>query len=367
MKMKKILASIIVLFAVIFGFQSCNDKIDLIGDFEETAVVYGLLDKADSVQYIKITRAFIGPGNSLSIAQIEDSNYFNSIDATVKEYINGFETRTWTLNDTTINNKDENGVFFAPDQKLYVFYTPAGQELLDNAIYKLDINVNNGQFHVTAETGIVSGISTNTDQSTYSFKFAKNTSEYKSLSVVAQAGNSHVLNTSLEIHFDEFIGATATPNSVLWKLGEVEVNPGGSKSFVATGKVFYEQIASKCANSDPLIDKRNFTGITVHVVGGAEELYNYMLVNEPSSSLSQNKPTYTNLEASNDRKVIGIFSSRFTFSKYHEFSTPLSQFVRCLDKASTEVLCIGPDTAPYLFCSQHAQDLLPTPESWACN
>ena len=367
MKMKKFLASIILLIAVIFGFQSCNDKIDLIGEFEETAVVYGLLDKADSVQYIKITRAFIGPGNSLNIAQIEDSNYFNAIDATVTEFINGAETRSWTLTDTTINNKDENGVFFAPDQKLYVFYTPAGQELVDNGIYKLNINVNNGQFQVTAETGIVSGISTNTDASTYSFKFAKNTTEYKSVSVVAQAGNSYVLNTSLEIHFDEFIGATSTPNSTIWKLGEADVSPGSNKSFVATGKVFYEQIASKCASSDPLIDKRNFTGITVRVVGGAEELYNYMLVNEPSSTLAQNKPTYTNLEATNDHRVIGIFSSRFTFEKHHDFSTPLSQFIRCLDKPSTEVLCIGPDTGPYLFCSQHAQDLLPSPESWACN
>ena len=50
----------------------------MIGDFKETAVVYGLLDQSDSVHYVKINRAFIGPGNSLEFAQIPDSNYFET-------------------------------------------------------------------------------------------------------------------------------------------------------------------------------------------------------------------------------------------------------------------------------------------------
>lgn len=365
--MKNFFLSIFAVAAIVLLSQSCNKKIDLIGDFEESAIIYGLLDKADSVQYIKITRAFIGPGNSLNIAQIADSNYFNNVDATVKEYVGGTLTRTWTLSDTLIQNKDENGVFYGPEQRLYVFYTPSGQELLDNATYKLDVDVNNGEFQVSGETEIVSGIYTNTDAASYSFKFAKNASEYKSTTINVNAGNSYVINTTLELHYDEFIGAVSAPNSLFWKLGETDITPGTTKPFVANGQTFYEQIANKCANADPLIDKRNFTGITVRVVGGAEDLYNYMLVNQPSSSLAQNKPTFTNLTATNNHRVVGIFSSRFTFEAIHEFSTPASQFIRCLDKSSTEVLCIGSITGLYLFCSQHDQDLFPVPESWACN
>ena len=62
---------------------SCNEKINYIGEFKETAVVYGLLDHADSIHYVKINRAFIGPGNAIDIAQIPDSNYFSQVDATV--------------------------------------------------------------------------------------------------------------------------------------------------------------------------------------------------------------------------------------------------------------------------------------------
>ena len=69
--------------------------------------MYGLIDQADSVHYIKITRAFIGPGNSLEYAQIPDSNYFKTVNATITEKINGNTGRTWTLFDTTILNKDQ--------------------------------------------------------------------------------------------------------------------------------------------------------------------------------------------------------------------------------------------------------------------
>ena len=102
---------------------SCSEKIDLIGDFKETAVVYGLLDHSDSLHYVKITRAFIGPGNAVEIAQIEDSSYFNTVDATIEELDGNNIVRTWILRDTTIENKDTNGLFYAPNQKVYYFQT----------------------------------------------------------------------------------------------------------------------------------------------------------------------------------------------------------------------------------------------------
>ena len=63
MKYIPIYLSILVTF-----LTSCSEEVNLTGDFKETAVVYGLLDHADSLHYVKITRAFIGPGNALEIA-----------------------------------------------------------------------------------------------------------------------------------------------------------------------------------------------------------------------------------------------------------------------------------------------------------
>ena len=87
---------LILFFLTVCSLWSCNEKIDLIGDFRETAIVYGLLDHSDSLHYIKITRAFIGPGNALEIAQIADSSYFNTVEATIEEIEDGVVTRRKT-------------------------------------------------------------------------------------------------------------------------------------------------------------------------------------------------------------------------------------------------------------------------------
>ena len=159
-------------FILALGITSCNDKIDLIGDYQETAVVYGLLDHADSLHFIKITRAFIGPGSAVDLAQIDDSSYFNQVDATVTEVVAGVETRTWILRDTIVTNKDINGAFYAPAQKVFYFKTlPTGvnevqqgspsaltSSLNKDATYKLHIDIDNGKFQVNGVTNLVHGI-----------------------------------------------------------------------------------------------------------------------------------------------------------------------------------------------------------------
>lgn len=363
--MKNIIFKIFTLFAIISTLQSCNEDIDLIGDFTETAVVYGILDQSDSVHLIKITRAFIGPGDAIQIASNPDSSYFNSVNATVKEVINGVVTRTWILTDTTILNKDTIGIFYAPEQKVYHFNTPMNDPLLGHAIYRLDIDINNGEFNISGETPMVDDITVpSVFSTTFSYKFYQN-SEPKTQNVSVNVGTSYRVNARLQIHYDDFVGPTSTPNSFTWNLGEADVQPETSKIFAANGATFYELIGTACSTGDPSIDKRNISGITLTVVGGAEHLYNYILVNQPSSTIAQTKPTYTNLSATNDHDIIGVFTSRLTYSIYHPMVHP-SIFVRCIDVNSTQQLCIGSETNPYFFCSQHLGDIA-NGQSWACN
>ena len=353
---------------VLIVLNSCNEKIKLIGDFVETAVVYGLLDQADSLHYIKINRAFIGPGNALEIAQIADSSYFTNVEATISEYLNGNLTRSWLLRDTILDNKDPNGVFYAPEQKVYYFKTmptgfngviqsstnPQMTSLNPQAIYKIDIVINNGAFSVSGETELVRGITSAAATQNFNFKFAINPGEYTSTGItVSSTGNSYVLNTQLKIAFNEWENNTYSEKSFFWKLGEADVLPSSSKIFTANGETFYDLMQSNCTENSS-ISKRTFKGVTIKITGGAEELYNFIAVNKPSSGLAQSKPTYTNLTATNGKRVIGIFSSRQTVEIYHPFYvSPQQSYLRALDKKSTRELCQGPITGLYLFCSNH--------------
>ncbi|MEY3126717.1 MAG: hypothetical protein RL273_870 [Bacteroidota bacterium] len=380
-KIKKYLCFIFISLVLIV-LNSCNEKIKLIGDFVETAVIYGLLDQADSLHYIKINRAFIGPGNALEIAQIADSSYFTNVDATISEYLNGNLTRSWLLRDTILDNKDPNGVFYAPEQKVYYFKTmptgfngviqtstnPQMTSLNPQAIYKIDIVINNGVFSVSGETELVRGITSAAATQNFNFKFANNPGEYTSTGItVSSTGNSYVLNTQLKIAFNEWENNTYSEKSFFWKLGEADVLPSSSKIFTANGETFYDLMKSNCTENSS-ISKRTFKGVTIKITGGAEELYNFIAVNKPSSGLAQSKPTYTNLTATNGKRVIGIFSSRQTVEIYHPFYvSPQQSYLRALDKKSTRELCQGPITGLYLFCSNHPGDnVVNQEESYAC-
>ena len=375
-------------FSIIVILFSCNEQIELSGDFKETAIVYGLLDHSDSMHYVKITRAFIGPGNAVDIAQIEDSSYFNSVYATIEELEGGTVTRTWVLSDTIIENKHTNGVFFAPTQKVYYFKTlpttistsgafgtvqtspnPQLSSLNPNAQYRLNADINDGLFRVSATTDLVNGLTTNATSQNFTFKFASNPGEYKAQSVtISNTGNAHVVNAKIGINIAEYIGEDAVSQTIDWTIGENDVMPNSSITFSAQGETFYNRVIDNVTN-DPLIDQRNFLGFEVVMTGGSEDLYNYITVNQPSSSLAQTKPTYTNLEVTNDYRVIGIFSSIQTIKTFRPFYvSPQQAFIRAIDKKSTQELCEGPITGLLQFCSKHpADNVVGNEESFACD
>ena len=371
--MKNVLFVISALLVLTISINSCKEDIELIGEFEETAVVYGLLDQSEDIHMIKITRAFIGPGDATEIAQIPDSSYFQSVAGTVTEFIDDVPGRIFTLTDTLVENKDPNGMFYAPQQKLYYFATLPSEPLLGNAEYELNLVINNGEFNVSARTVMVNGIGNNISAQTQPFKFITNnaTQDYKSSPVTVSnlaLANAHQVNVTLRVEFTEWIGTDSSITSFDWKIGESVVLQGeNSKTYSANGQLFYELMRDNCTNN-PAIDKRTFNSISTIVTGGAEDFVNYILVNEPSTSLAQSKPTFTNLTATNGHRVIGIFSARETTNTFKPFIDPsLVPYIRAIDKITTNKLCTGPITGPYLFCSDHPGDnIVGSEEFWAC-
>jgi|APGre2960657404_1045060.scaffolds.fasta_scaffold11388_2 hypothetical protein len=348
----------ISIFFIGSTLTSCNEDVDLIGDFEETAVVHGLLDKSDSIHFIKINRAFIGPGNALEISQIPDSNEFQQVDATITEFVNGSQDRVWTLLDTLVENKDPNGVFYAPYQKMYYFKTTSTEPLNANAIYKLHISINGDDILIDGETEIVSGIGTSADGQTFRFDFVDDPGVYFEKGLSVSSGNSHIINATLEVKFFEYTApGVGALKSFKWNLGESEVEPNGSKTFTMNGKTFYDLVLANITNN-PSINQRKMYSIKVIATGGGEDLFNYMTVNAPSSTLAQSKPSFTNLSVNANHKVVGIFSSRYTHSIEKTYINPSNANLRMMATKSVEELCTGPITGNLFFCSQHIGDVL---------
>lgn len=374
--MRKSLVSIFSLVLIVF-LSACKDDVQIEGAPIESAVVIGLLNQYETTHYIKITRTFIGDGetSALDIAKIPDSSYFDQVDVTIQEILSdGTVGRLFALHDTLIENKDENGVFYAPKQKVYVFYTTESAPLLDDATYQLKAVINGGEMIVTGETRMVSGMSVaNVGNTNYAIKLTKSgdaLGEYSNHTInMDNVGNAYKVSATVRFNYREFsVGLTdSTDKFIDFYLGEFDVEPGfnTTQTFSFSGETFYQTLKDKIPVSAS-VEKRINTSFEFFFTGADQTLSNYMEVNQPSSSIAQNKPSYTNLEITEGHKVIGIFAARQTI-QFYKPATALSSIVQTLNKKSRKELCIGPLTGNLSFCSRHTSDAAPIMESWYCN
>jgi len=368
--MKKIIRNLSILSVVLSSllFNGCNTDFDVTTDYQITPIVFGLLDQNEEYHYIRINKTFLGQGNAYDFAMVDDSSYFNTVDATITEILsNGSQGRVWQLRDTILENKSENGVFFAPSHKLYYFRTDnSTTPLIEDATYRLDADLNNGKYTVKGTTKLVTGVvlSSPTEQSTFAIKGAQ-AGDYKGLPITwttanGAGGRNSKYNVKLVFHYDEYVGGIPTSKSFVWNLAELsgEGFAGSTISVSASGLQFYQMVQSKIAINSS-VERRLHTYFEIKLTAGSQDLTNYMLATQPASSLAQSKPIYTNLEG-----AIGLFSSRYTYTRIKYFVDPVWANWRTLDQNSMRELCEGPYTYQLEFCSNHPAD---NSTSFRCN
>ncbi len=361
------------LFSALLGLSlfSCKTDIDLIGEYQVTPVIYGLLDQSDSLHFIKINKTFLGKGNALDMAQVPDSSYFDQVDATITEILAGGGTgRIWELRDTIIEGRNTNGVFYAPEQKVYYFATPTFQNdpvnsLQPTAKYRLEVNINDGEHIVFGETELVRDVSFTSPAQQSAFVFRNNQNLYNAVPIIWTKGNGKRYNLKMEFHYRETdVNNVQYDKFFTWNVGEVYSNSTQNVSINANGELFYQLVRNNIPIDNSIV-KREHTFFRVRLVAGSEELDNFMAANQPSTSLAQNKPSYTNLEGG-----IGVFSSRYTIEYQKFFINPSFQNWRSIDQRSTRELCEGQYTGLLKFCSSHIQDNNPNlpnnPQTFVC-
>ena len=379
--MKKFSKLLFLLVPALFFMTSCDDQLKYDGDAVETPVVFALLDKADSLHYVKIRLSFGGTNNAVDVALIPASSYYSDIVVKVEEWIpvssnntNMVKIRTWTLSDTVLHNK-EAGSFYAPDQKVYYFKTdaykstniPADNDpsltvaLKQSATYKLVATVNGGEYTINSETKLVDPLAITAPNPLSAYTFVTSSSsgtQYQNALVKTTIGSTdnsaQIVDARIKVYFNEFFNGVPVEKSFTWKLGEVNGDEitAATVSFTANGSVFYNLIKTNVTN-DATINKRQLTKMELTVTGGTEVLSKYILVSQPNSSLAQSKPSYTNVTCSDGRQAIGIFTSRNKLIQTKISNTT----TRAIDDKSTKELCTGPITGALQFCSDNQLDI----------
>lgn len=353
---------IISTLSILFAISGCKTEFSVNGEYQKTAIVNAIIDFNDTIHYLKINKTFLGDGNAFDFAAIPDSSYFSSVDGTVKEVVNGTVNRTFTLRDTLIENKDESGVFYAPQQRLYYFYTAPNEKLDKDAILRLNLNLDNGDNIVTGETELVSGLSIESPNDFTPLALAEalveDDTDYLRPSISFKTGTSaQYFDLRIIFRYNEFEGTNNTIKEFEWKVADLAkdqlaVSPNNQASIVLNGKNFYEQVAAKIS-IDPAVTRRTVHSLDFVLTGGSQDLVNYIAVNQPVSSLAQSKPTFTNLSGG-----LGIFTSRSKVVRTRLNGVPNGPAtIRILNQNSTRQLCQGQITTnELLFCSPIPED-----------
>ncbi len=298
---------IILLFISLF-LVTCETDFDINAEWKDITVVYGALNQNDSIHYLRIQKAFLGKGNVMQMTLEPDSNlYPGKINVVVDEYNNSTFNKRYVLDTVNIYDKDS-GIFFTSRQP--VFYFPAF--LNPNFQYHLTILKNNGET-VTAQTplvgdfGIVSPIENSTlnfnppgsDTRTFKWRPAPNAGRYQMimrfnyLEINTYTGDSSYHYTEW---YSPFIKAVSGSNA--------DIELGFSNS------AFFTMVENQVQKRDDV--KRYPVDVELIFYVAATDLSLYIEINEPSSSIIQEKPEYTNIS-----NGLGVFSARFQKKRVH--------------------------------------------------
>lgn len=306
MKLKFFLA--LALITSLF-INACKTDVDVIAPYKETAVVYGLLDVSQAIQYIKINKAFLGKGDAYAMAQVPDSSNFNPDDmiVTLDKY-NGSDLKGTIVLYDTILPSSATGSFSKENNIIY-----ATKELLQQGVsYKLKIENKKTGYKAEATTEVINTIQLDNTFTRYTFVGTDN--KYTTNTNIRWSSQKHgkIYALTFRFHYKEFKNGNDTVFKYIdWAFTpQYSSNIDGGEAMLKkiNGEDFYTFLKSVKSQhfSDNSMKRIAWRG-QVYVTAAGEDFQIYKDLNAPYSSNFQEKPIYTNVT-----NGIGIFSTRNT-------------------------------------------------------
>ena len=296
----------ILLFIILL--QSCDTDFDVIAPYKEVIVIDGLLNANDSIQKVRISKAFLGEGNAYVMASNYDSIYYGDILEVRLEKILNNQVTSITLTRSEAHDKDS-GVFYYPD---YVFYTSQSPILQDGSKYR--ITVTNTQTGVTASstTQIVKDLvlQTPSHANMDSIDIASGNSPFNI--VYSPGANSKICDLIFRFHYreidpqgnstDKYIDWNFTDQTFSNTPAEVKYNFRKNDWFRILGENIpdlpgYTRRIDSLANGAKPVE--------LICLAGTEDLMTYLQLQAPLNGIAQERPVFTTVE-----NGLGLFTSR---------------------------------------------------------
>ena len=333
------------------GWWGCSTEVDLTAPYDSIPVVYGLLEVDADTQWVKINRTWLGDGNQLVAAQIPDSSEYpeGSVMAKIVELIPsesgeivGNELATgveWMLQDTVLENKSTDGIFFGPSQRVY-FASMSERALREDRWYRLEALLPDGS-ELKATTTMVQSSAGSIERpppnlSSYQMGFASvnpdGSATYPSFPFRwTSAPGASRYAASLKVNFQERYYAddeltlldSVRDRTISLSLGTRQLNnPNNTQTLEESfsGERFYSELATRL-EVNPRIrrvlgyydgETQIERALDFELQVANQDLAIYLDVNESTNSIVQERPLWTNVQGG-----IGLWASRTTLGVYN--------------------------------------------------
>lgn len=292
---------LVFLFATILIslFFSCSTDFDVNAEWKDITVVYCLLNQNDSVNLVKVNKAFLGEQDAYIMAQVSDSFNYKNINVSLERWENNNLLQTIIL-DTTYINK-EPGTFATDNNIIY----KTTDSIYADSEYKLVINIP-GKEPVTSSTKLIDGfrVLNNFEAPQRVIGFSSSSPEtiewYSS-------ENARLYELTIRFHYYEITGSVTVAKFFDWKQPtKLSTNLDGLEkmSLEIPGESFYQFIATNISVDESV--KRIAGCLDFMFMLGGDDLNTYIEVSRPSNTIVQEKPAFTNIV-----NGVGIFSCRY--------------------------------------------------------
>ncbi len=302
---------ILVLACFILVLNACSTDVELYVDLKDTTIVYGVMDVANDTNVIKIIRAFSGSNeDSFDVHQIaliaDSSNYPGKLDARFIEYKKASGEnysatgREIILDTMTIHNKKE-GLFYAPDQKVY--YTTEHFKVNNAYVkYKYNLLISKKNDTVSSSINLIGG--TNFQINTPMVFFRAENGGLRKLYFTPD-DNEALYKVTMQFNYKELRpGQDTAYKNVNWSMGpsstyDLEVEDG--KLYFPYHELALFNVLSKAIGNDNFNVERFYDSFVISIFAYGKDLDDYLQLSSATSGIEYDN---TNIHGG-----LGILSS----------------------------------------------------------
>ena len=299
-------------------FASCKSDFDVNDKWEESPSIFCILDKSQSMQYVKVNKSFLGNLPASEMASVSDSLFYDC-DVQVKLCRKQGNTVLKTWNFRPVDSIPKESGYFASDRNTIWVGRP---ELTEGYDYELEVNIDNGRIIAKGSTKVVDGSRIMTpDARAPKVELARYNNDF---SIKYTPGsNANLQETNVYFNYLEVknTGDTVSRSIRIYNNQSYKAtfNTYTPVELAFSVLSFYSSLAAQINNDDETVVKRLVKMpdcLTFAVSSADENLYTYMQVTKPSSGIAQDRPIFTNVYIDENSKVgkkaYGLVASRYT-------------------------------------------------------